>query len=1125
MTRLFGWTFSVLFTLVLLLAIASAWLLGTTDGARLAFDLLRERAPLEFAVREVHGRILGRLELRGVEVHTETADVALDRIELVWNPLTLIGAVFQVQKLDVQNLRVALRESPEPRDDAPFTMPQLPIGIVVERAQLDRVHLTQAGAEPQEVRDIALEALRWRNEELSVGRLAATHALTGPVQLSAQTRLARDRVHIQELELRGSGSAPPELRVQGTLAWAEKSASSLELLWQRLRWPLQDTAENTIPVSSPSGTLRVEGHPDAYRYALDAQLSAQQGGGRIEASGSGTRASIEAARLLLALDEARAIGRARLVWQPALSAEGDLRVRNLDPALIAPEWPGRLNGRLRAQSELSGETPSTQFELVLEDSRLRGYPLRADARGTLVAKQLKLERLLLISGGTRLQASGTLTPPFDATLKLESPDLAALLPELAGSAQLDARLRGSIQMPQVKASASLRDLRFQDWSLARADLQADLDPQGVSDLRLELRTLAGAANIAALDLKLRGRLEDHRLDLSASGEPGKLALGFQGALNRETLSWRGRLSSGVLTPPDFAAWTLQAPAALQVSRDAQALAPACWRAADSRVCAQASRAAEKLRAALRVEDFDFAYFESFVPASWRVRGRLDGTGMLALSEGRLTEAHADLTTTAVRVRHDGVLLLATEAGTLQIDDEAGVTRARLNLPLRAGHVRAEGSLAAHPDPAARPLRAVLDVRLEDLGALRALSREIVDPTGLVQGRLTWSGTVSQPIPQGAIRLQDGGMRLLEPGIVLREMSAELSSAGAGRIDVKAQATSGDGTLKLSGRIDAMGKERGAQFELRGKDFQAADIPDIRAWISPDLRIAWKDERIDVSGEVEVPRAEITPKARNAGIAPSEDQVIVKPDDKVTEAVTTQLAADVRIVLGENVRFEGFGLTTRLGGSVRAIDEPARRQIGRGEVRLVDGRYEAYGQDLEIETGRLLWNGGPLTEPAVEIRALREPREGIEVGVQVRGTLDRPEFTLYSTPTMTREQQLSWLVLGRPLEQASGADERAAIANAALALGLAGTDSLAGRFSKRLRLDEISVGSAPGDEAEQARVTLGKYLSPRIFVSYGISLFEPGQVFKLLYDLGRGFKLQTESGVNTGGDLLYSIERP
>jgi translocation and assembly module TamB len=142
---------------------------------------------------------------------------------------------------------------------------------------------------------------------------------------------------------------------------------------------------------------------------------------------------------------------------------------------------------------------------------------------------------------------------------------------------------------------------------------------------------------------------------------------------------------------------------------------------------------------------------------------------------------------------------------------------------------------------------------------------------------------------------------------------------------------------------------------------------------------------------------------------------------------------------------------------------------------------------------------------------------------VRGTLAKPLFTVTSVPTMPRERQLAWLVLGHDLEATGSGDERAMLANAALSLGLTGTDFIAQNLRGRLGIDEISIGADAGDESSQARFTIGKYLSPKLYVSYGVGIFQPGNVFKLLYDLGHGFKLSTESGVVTGGDLLYTVE--
>ena len=74
------------------------------------------------------------------------------------------------------------------------------------------------------------------------------------------------------------------------------------------------------------------------------------------------------------------------------------------------------------------------------------------------------------------------------------------------------------------------------------------------------------------------------------------------------------------------------------------------------------------------------------------------------------------------------------------------------------------------------------------------------------------------------------------------------------------------------------------------------------------------------------------------------------------------------------------------------------------------------------------------------------------------------------------------------------------------------------------LDEISIGAQAGASNDQASLVLGKYLSPKLYISYGVALFKPGQSFRLRYSLSDKWTLKTETGSQTGGDLIYTIER-
>ncbi|WP_428310794.1 translocation/assembly module TamB domain-containing protein [Hydrocarboniphaga sp.] len=320
-------------------------------------------------------------------------------------------------------------------------------------------------------------------------------------------------------------------------------------------------------------------------------------------------------------------------------------------------------------------------------------------------------------------------------------------------------------------------------------------------------------------------------------------------------------------------------------------------------------------------------------------------------------------------------------------------------------------------------------------------------------------------------------------------------------------------------------------QVDGDNFQVANLAQAQVWASPNLRFTLSGKEASLKGRLTIPRADVRlQQGEDTGVGPSSDQVIVDASGKAPEpAESFSLATEVKLVLGDKVKLEGYGLKTRLEGAVTAVDQPGRETLGYGEFHLEDGEYKAYGQDLRIETGKLLFNGGPIAKPGLEIKAEKKETDEVTVGIYVRGSLEKPVLSLYSSPSMTQQQQLSWLLYGQPLEQSStSSQDRSALTGAAMALGLGGGSLLASGLQKGLGLDSISLGADPGETQEQARLTVGKYLTPKIFVSYGVGLFQPGQVFKLLYDLGRGFKLSTESGSGdqsnfAGGDLLYQVE--
>src|SRR5690606_34839282 len=168
----------------------------------------------------------------------------------------------------------------------------------------------------------------------------------------------------------------------------------------------------------------------------------------------------------------------------------------------------------------------------------------------------------------------------------------------------------------------------------------------------------------------------------------------------------------------------------------------------------------------------------------------------------------------------------------------------------------------------------------------------------------------------------------------------------------------------------------------------------------------------------------------------------------------------------------------------------------GTVRAVRGTYRAFGQRLDLERGRLVFDG-PIENPTLDIRALRKLPE-VAAGVEVAGTLREPFVRVVSDPPMPENDALSWLLLGHGPREA-GAGDLAIIPAAAAAL-LGQRESPGEGLAQRFGVD--SIGLRRGGELGQQFVTVGKRLSDELYVIYEQGLGATASVLRLELALTR-----------------------
>ena len=307
----------------------------------------------------------------------------------------------------------------------------------------------------------------------------------------------------------------------------------------------------------------------------------------------------------------------------------------------------------------------------------------------------------------------------------------------------------------------------------------------------------------------------------------------------------------------------------------------------------------------------------------------------------------------------------------------------------------------------------------------------------------------------------------------------------------------------------------AEIRVQGQNLATVRVPDLSVDTSPDLKLFIGRGVFDITGTLVIPHAlaQIRTLPQNA-VPRSADVVVHAPEREVEQPKETLVTGDVEVVLGDDVRFEGFGLTSRLDGGLRLQQGRGGSLRTSGTVRVRDGFLTGYGRELRVDRGELTFTG-PLDDPLVNIQVSRESiYEGrlYIIGLRLTGSAQNVRTEPFSRPALSEQDVLSFLLLDRPASSDSDAT------GAALALGL---QQLLPDQSGRFGLDEVSFET---NDANQAAMVAGKRINDDLTVRYVFgSVGTPGS-FRIRYRLDRGFSLEASTGARQSMDLIYLLER-
>ncbi len=834
-----------------------------------------------------------------------------------------------------------------------------------------------------------------------------------------------------------------------------------------------------------------------------------------------------------------------------------------------------------AEAGPRGTVTVEQLAAVLND-----YPLAGDGVVRFDGPLLEIDDLHLQSDDSELRFTGQFGDTLSGRLAVSAPTLENFYPPLSGALTADVTLDGTLDDLLIDIDAQASSLRYEDIVVERVDIQGETRSGNNQLLTARVAGIEVADQvIEAVTLRLEGQPDAHSISLDVRSELGAVALNAEGALDNG--GWQGQLLDSEIQTEFGRLQQVQA-SNLLLSAERVLLERSCWLQGETSLCLHASLdEGDLLEASMEVAGFPLAVLnnnqaaaivQAFegqageypslnggfnlpleLPPDLALLGELgvnaEASGQLSDMAGLSARFTVELSGLEAYVRSEPLLDDAANGNGADdwLIEQFLWEEAVLEGELTDGSWRADGRMAFYQQAVSgtgigmrgsttanltmdpdNNLDGRITLDFDDLSWLEALSPQLQNVVGELDGAVNISGNLEAPAIGANINLRDTALDVPAIGLELRNVNVTLTSSDTETFNLSGRAESGSGHLELDADIlEPLLDSRRMTLTLTGQNFNVANMTEATVDISPDLRVTASQSAIHATGTLNIPLldARITELPETA-VNVSTDAVLVRQRDEdmpVRNAALVDrgplsdipISAEVRVILGDEVRFSAFGLSARLAGMLDINQRPDSAPLAYGELDVVEGSFATYGVTLNIEQGQLLFFG-PLDNPAIDIRAVRQV-EQMRVGVQMNGTIRNIRSQLFSTPTLPDGDIIAVLITGRPMSEiGQNQQDSNALVGAITSLGIRQGAGLTDAVRGQLGLDTLAIDSS-GD-VHDSSITLGKYITPRIFIRYAVGLFETDNSLAIDYSVTDNIKLEAKSGQSQSVDITYTLER-
>ena len=899
---------------------------------------------------------------------------------------------------------------------------------------------------------------------------------------------------------------------------------------KHLQWPLEGKADYQLNDFS----IDLSGLVNHYNFNAEGNLFSKELSKayfNVQSDGTNEYLNIKNANVTLPQGGFSLLG--KINWLNKLRWDSEIKFKQLDLTQWLPTYPIKLDGQLVTHGIYDERSWAINLNNVDLTGDINYAPLQMNGDVSVNSNQYVSANNFNVNWGNNIIKLNGSTKKEDLVADINFSNLNIFDSKMSGNIIGHFIANGALEHPTVNADIKVNKLLWQDISLDQATLNGKVSYHDIvsGDITLKVKRLVtNSLTINNTNIVLSGNEQKHNLTLNMVGKPLSNQMVLEGSLNKKRSEWQGSIPQAIVMLGHKNDWKINNPIKLNynITRNLAQISAHCWLNNKSQICLDNDVIfANKGKATVSLNNIDLGLANSLINNQTNMAGYIDGKININWDpKFKIPDITAYLDGKNVYIKQQ----IASQTLPIPFDlfkINADLNDKQANLSWKFGFSnlgKFSGNLRISDPVKEKRLSGQVDINNISLAMINPLLNGNEHANGFINSNLKFSGSLLDPYITGNFDLEHSEIKANQLPVDVRSIMLDIDFHGKSS-DLKGIMKTKAGEININGKANWQNVDNwNANVSVKGQAISLNMAPLLTMQIIPDIRVTANQHQLDLDGQVTIPKASIKIESLPPStIDVSSDEVILDDHLRTVKSQNYGMAINshVLVSLGEDVTIDAYGLAANLQGKL-FVTQGAKGTTVNGQINIPKGRFHAYGQDLIVRKGEIIF-AGPADQPRLNIEAIRNQDsidDNVTAGIRVTGLADEPKVEIFSNPTMSQQEALSYLLRGQGLNSDEQGDNDMFTA-LLIGLGTAQTSNLVGDIGntfgiKNLSLDTQGVGN-------NQKVVVSGYLLPNLQLKYGVGIFDSLAIFTLRYRLLPRLYLDVASGLDQTVDLIYQFE--